>query len=43
MLNPRVLFKIKKVARTIADIAGREYVRTEDLSEAIQYREEASR
>ena len=43
MLNPRVLFKIKKVARTIADIAGREDVRTEDLSEAIQYREEASR
>ncbi len=43
MLNPRTLFKIKKVARTIADIAGKENIDTTDISEAIQYRGEEVR
>ncbi len=37
-LNPRTFQKIKRVARTIADLEQREKVNWEDLSEAIQYR-----
>lgn len=37
-LNPRTLLKVKKVARTIADVDGSETVQTGHLSEAIQYR-----
>lgn len=40
-LNPRTLNKIKKVARTIADLRNSDKVELMDLSEAIQYREEA--
>lgn len=37
-LSARAYHKILKVARTVADLAGREAIRTEDLAEAIQYR-----
>ena len=37
-LSPRAYFRILKVARTIADLAGEETVRTAHLSEAISYR-----
>jgi len=37
-LSPRSYFKILKVARTIADLEGDKNIKTEDLSEALQYR-----
>lgn len=40
ILNPRTLTKIKKVARTIADLRKSKNVELMDLSEAIRYREE---
>lgn len=39
-LNPRTLTKIKKVARTVADLRQSDAVELMDLSEAIQYRED---
>ena len=39
-LNPRTFLKIRKVARTIADLEGAEQVRWEHIAEAVQYREE---
>ena len=40
-LNPRTLLKVKKVARTIADVEGSEVVTDIHLAEAIRYRREA--
>ncbi|MGI6211200.1 MAG: YifB family Mg chelatase-like AAA ATPase [Anaerovoracaceae bacterium] len=37
-LNPRTLMKTKKLARTIADLDGREEVRQSDFEEALRYR-----
>lgn len=37
-LSSRAFTRIMKVSRTIADLAGREYVETGDVAEAIQYR-----
>ncbi|NCC81919.1 MAG: magnesium chelatase, partial [Clostridia bacterium] len=37
-LSARAYDKILKVARTIADLKGNEYITSDDLGEAIQYR-----
>lgn len=41
-LNPRTLLKVKKVARTIADIDGSETVGVQHVAEALQYREQGA-
>lgn len=38
-LNPRTLFKVRKIARTIADIEGDEEISAAHVAEALQYRE----
>ncbi len=38
-LNPRTLFKVKKISRTIADMEGEEKIRSDHVAEALQYRE----
>jgi magnesium chelatase family protein len=37
-LSPRAIHRCLKVARTIADLAGRECIETADVAEALQYR-----
>ena len=37
-LSPRAYTRIKKLARTIADIAGEDQISAEHISEAISYR-----
>ena len=37
-LSPRAIHRCLKVARTIADLAGREAIATADVAEALQYR-----
>lgn len=37
-LSPRAIHRCLKVARTIADLAGRERIETPDIAEALQYR-----
>ncbi len=37
-LSPRAIHRCLKVARTIADLAGREQIETPDVAEALQYR-----
>ncbi len=39
LLNPRTLLKVKKIARTIADIEGRDTILIEDIYESLRYRE----
>ncbi len=41
-LSARSYFKVIKVARTIADLDGAEYVRPSDIAEALQYRTKSS-
>ena len=41
-LSARSYFKVIKVARTIADLAGKKDIGVEDLSEALQYRLKSS-
>ena len=36
--SPRVFHKIKKIARTIADLEGSEKIKSEHILEALQYR-----
>ncbi|MFH1461065.1 MAG: YifB family Mg chelatase-like AAA ATPase [Patescibacteria group bacterium] len=38
-VSARAYFKIIKIARTIADLAGRESIRPSDIAEALQYRQ----
>lgn len=38
-LNPRTLMKVRRVARTIADLEGSEQVEMKHLAEAFAYRE----
>ena len=38
-LNPRTLLKVKKIARTLADLTGSEKIQANHLAEALQYRE----
>ena len=38
-LNPRTLLKVKKLARTIADLEGSQQVQLHHLAESLQYRE----
>ena len=38
-LNPRTVFKVRKIARTIADIEGEEHISSPHMAEALQYRE----
>lgn len=40
-LSVRVYFKILKIARTIADLSGRESIETPDLTEALAFRDRA--
>jgi magnesium chelatase family protein len=40
-LSPRSYFRILKLARTIADLAGRENISLADVAEALQYRHPA--
>ncbi len=40
-LSPRAIHRSLKVARTIADLAGREAIAAEDIAEALQYRPKA--
>lgn len=42
-MNPRTFQKLKKVARTIADLEGSELVRWEHVAEAVQYRDMTGR
>ena len=37
-MSARAYDKIRRVARTIADLAGKERVESEHVSEAVQYR-----
>ena len=39
-LNPRTLLKVKKIARTIADMEESEEIKGEHVAEALQYRGE---
>lgn len=41
-LNPRTLLKVKKVARTIADLDGSDTVGVQHVAEALQYREQGA-
>lgn len=38
-LNPRTVMKVRKLARTIADLEGSEEIQTSHLTEALQFRE----
>lgn len=38
-LNPRTILKVRKMARTIADLENSEQIETEHVAEALQYRE----
>ncbi len=40
-LNPRTVFKVRKIARTVADVEGEEFIKSVHVAEALQYRERA--